>query len=118
MASAHLRAAWAASFLAMGVLGALGALLAVAPDLWSSLFTKDEAVLEAAATYFLWAGPAYGLFGLGLSLYFSSLGAGKVIGPVLAGTLRLLLVALGGWVHNRALLILPETQLAKGRAGS
>lgn len=65
-----------------------------------------------------WAGPAYGLFGLGLSLYFSSLGAGKVIGPVLAGTLRLLLVALGGWVHNRALLIVPETQLAKGRAGS
>lgn len=91
------RAAWSASFLAMAMLGALGALLAVAPDLWSKLFTQDEAVLEAAASYFLWAGPAYGLFGLGLSLYFSSLGAGKVIGPVLAGTLRLVLVALGGW---------------------
>jgi Na+-driven multidrug efflux pump len=43
-----------------------------------------------------WAGPFYGLFGLGLSLYFSSLGAGKAIGPVMAGTLRLVVVAVGG----------------------
>jgi hypothetical protein len=33
-----------------------------------------------------------------MCLYFASQGAGKVLGPVLAGTLRLLLVAIGGWM--------------------
>ena len=33
-----------------------------------------------------------------MSLYFSSLGAGKAAGPVLAGTLRMVLVAAGGAV--------------------
>jgi putative MATE family efflux protein len=92
------RAAWAASAMAAAVLGSVGVVLALAPDLWTGLFTQDPAVHAAAASYFRWAGPTYGLFGLGLSLYFSSLGAGKVAGPVLAGTLRLALVALGGLV--------------------
>jgi putative MATE family efflux protein len=96
------RAAWAAAALATGVLGLLGLVLAIAPDLWTRLFTQVPEVLESAAQYFHWAGPFYGLFGLGLSLYFSSLGAGKVGGPVLAGTLRLLLVAIGGWLLARA----------------
>jgi hypothetical protein len=61
---------------------------------WLRLFY--ESVLQSARSYFLWAGPFYGLFGLGLSLYFSSLGAGKALGPVLAGTLRLFIVAVGG----------------------
>ena len=66
------------------------------PEVWTLLFTHDPAVVASAALYFHWAGPAYGFFGLGLSLYFSSLGAGKALGPVLAGTVRLLLVAVGG----------------------
>jgi Na+-driven multidrug efflux pump len=82
--------------MAAAVLGGLGLLLAVTPDLWSRHFTPDAEVRRAAGLYFLWAGPSYGLFGLGQCLYFSSLGAGKVIGPVLAGTLRLVLVAAGG----------------------
>ena len=90
------RAAWTAAALATAILGPLGLLLALAPNLWTSRFTQDPAVLESAALYFRWAGPCYGLFGLGLCLYFSSLGAGKVGGPVLAGTLRLLMVAVGG----------------------
>lgn len=90
------QAAWTAAALATGILGGLGLIVTVAPDLWTRLFTQDPAVLAAAASYFGWAGPVYGLFGLGLSLYFSSLGAGKAIGPVLAGTLRLLMVAGGG----------------------
>ncbi len=91
------RAAWTAAALATALLGALGLIVTVAPDLWTTQFTQDPAVLAAAALYFRWAGPCYGLFGLGLCLYFSSMGAGKVGGPVLAGTLRLVLVAAGGW---------------------
>jgi len=92
------RVAWVAAMVATLVLGLLGLLLALAPDVWTNLFTRDMRVVAAAAVYFHWAGPAYGLFGLGLCLYFSSLGAGKVGGPVLAGTLRLVVVAVGGWV--------------------
>jgi len=90
------KAAWTAAAVATGVLGSLGGLLALAPDLWTQRFTSDPAVLASAALYFQWAGPCYGLFGLGLCLYFSSLGAGKVAGVVMAGTLRLVLVAAGG----------------------
>ncbi|MGH8766251.1 MAG: MATE family efflux transporter, partial [Burkholderiales bacterium] len=72
--------------------------VAIAPDLWTRQFTRDPEVLASAAVYFHWAGPWYALFGLGLCLYFSSLGAGKVGGPVLAGTLRLAVIAIGGWI--------------------
>ncbi|OYV01491.1 MAG: MATE family efflux transporter [Burkholderiales bacterium PBB5] len=91
------RAAWTAAVMATLVLAVLGAVVALAPDLWTRRFTQAEGVVQAAALYFHWAGPCYGLFGLGLSLYFSSLGAGRVGAMVLAGTLRLALVALGGW---------------------
>lgn len=90
------RVAWTAAGVSFALLSVVGLVLAVAPDLWTTAFTKDPAVLAAAATYFHWVGPGYGLFGLGLCLYFSSLGAGHALGPVLAGTLRLLIVALGG----------------------
>lgn len=92
------RVAWIAAAMTTVILGLLGLLLAIAPDLWTTLFTVDARVVSSAAVYFRWAGPAYGLFGLGLCLYFSSLGAGKVGGPVLAGTLRLAVVAIGGWM--------------------
>ena len=90
------QAAWTAAALATAILGALGVVVAVAPDLWTTLFTREPIVIQSSASYFLWAGPFYGFFGLGLSLYFSSLGAGKAAGPVLAGTLRLAVVAAGG----------------------
>ena len=90
------QAAWTAAALAAGLLGVLGLIVTIAPNLWTLRFTQDPAVVASAALYFLWAGPAYALFGLGLSLYFSSLGAGKALGPVLAGTLRMVVVAAGG----------------------
>ncbi|MEY2682923.1 MAG: Multidrug export protein MepA [Pseudomonadota bacterium] len=90
------RAAWTAAALAAVILGALGFVVTVAPDLWTQMYTQDASVMQSAQSYFLWAGPSYGFFGLGLSLYFSSLGAGKAVGPVLAGTLRLVVVAAGG----------------------
>ena len=59
------------------------------PALWVSLFTSDPGVTAAAHSYFTWAGPAFAFFGLGACLYFSSQGAAKVGGPVMAGTARL-----------------------------
>jgi Na+-driven multidrug efflux pump len=92
------QAAWTAAAVATALLGVLGLVVTLTPDVWTTLYTQDPSVRESAASYFLWAGPFYGFFGLGLSLYFSSLGAGKAVGPVIAGALRLLVVAVGGWL--------------------
>jgi Na+-driven multidrug efflux pump len=77
--------------------GHVGLIVAIEPVLWVSLFTSDPGVAAAAYSYFALAGPAFGFFGLGACLYFSSQGAAKVGGPVLAGAARLLLVGIGGW---------------------
>ena len=92
------KVAWTAGALAFGTLTTFGVVLALMPDLWGALFSRDPAVLRSAAVYFMWSGPCYGVLGMGLSLYFSSLGAGHALGPVLAGTLRLAVVAAGAWV--------------------
>ena len=89
--------AWTGGVLAAVTVGSVGVVVALRPELWVGLFTNEAAVLASAASYFRWAGPCYGLFGLGLCLYFASQGSGKMLGPVLAGTVRLLVVAIGGW---------------------
>jgi len=91
------RVAWIAAGVSAFNLGLIGAVVTLAPDLWARLFSQDEAVLAYARQYLVTAGPAFPFFGLGLTLYFASQGAGQVIGPVLAGTVRLVLVAGVGW---------------------
>jgi len=90
------RVAWTGGALSAAMVGAVGLLVALWPDLWAGLFTTDAAVLASARSYLTLSGPCYAFFGLGLCLYFASQGAGKVLGPVLAGLLRLLIVAAGG----------------------
>ena len=92
------QAAWTAGAAAGITLGVIGLVVAVMPSLWIALFTSDPGVTAAASSYFAWAGPAFGFFGMGACLYFSSQGAAKVGGPVIAGTARLLLVGGGGWL--------------------
>lgn len=89
--------AWTAGAAAGITVGMVGLIVAIDPALWVSLFTSDPGVTAAANSYFAWAGPAFGFFGMGVCLYFASQGAAKVGGPVLAGTLRLLMVGFGGW---------------------
>ena len=89
--------AWTAGAAAGLTVGLVGLIVAIKPELWVSLFTSDPGVTAAAYSYFAWAGPGFGFFGMGVCLYFSSQGAAKVGGPVLAGTIRLVLVGLGGW---------------------
>ncbi|MES2196202.1 MAG: MATE family efflux transporter [Pseudomonadota bacterium] len=91
------KAAWTAGIASGLTVGLIGLIVAIHPVLWVSMFTSDPGVTAAAYSYFAWAGPAFAFFGLGTCLYFASQGAAKVGGPVLAGTARLLLVALGGW---------------------
>src|SRR5436190_19252808 len=91
------RAAWTGACVAACALGLVGLVVVIAPQAWSRLFTSDPGVLAAADLYLRLAGPGFAFVGLGLVLYFSSQGAGKVLGPVLAATVRLALIAGGGW---------------------
>jgi len=96
------RVAWTAGALSALNLALIGGTVTLWPDLWARLFTSDAAVLDHARQYLRTVGPAFPLFGLGLTLYFASQGAGRVLGPVLAGLLRLLLVAgVGAWLAGR-----------------
>lgn len=90
------RVAWTAAAASGLTVGLIGLVVALDPALWVSLFTRDPGVTAAAHSYFHWAGPAFVFFGMGVSLYFSSQGAARVGGPVLASTARLLIVAIGG----------------------
>ncbi len=90
------RVAWTAVTVAASALVVIGGLLALAPDLWLTLFTRDPATLEAGRQYLQRVGPCLPFLGIGTALYFSSQAAGRVLGPVLASTARLVVVILGG----------------------
>ncbi len=63
-----------------------------------NLFTQDAAVRAFGASYLRIVGAFYGLFGLGLALFFASQGAGRMFWPLAGSVARLVIVALGGWV--------------------
>ncbi|MDP2802338.1 MAG: MATE family efflux transporter [Phreatobacter sp.] len=91
------RAAWTGGAMAFAITGAVGLAAWLMPEAWARLFTSDPAVIAAASSYLVWAGPGFGFYGLGLCLYFAAQGAGRVFGPMMAGTARLAVIAVGGW---------------------
>lgn len=96
-----LQAAWLGAAIAFGLTEAIGLLAAAFPLAWLRLFDTDPAMLEAGSLYLRTVGPFYGFFGLGLTLYFASQGAGRLKWPVLANLARLLVGAAGGWLALR-----------------
>jgi putative MATE family efflux protein len=90
------RIAWTGTAFAMGASLAIGLFVAAFPAAWVGLFSDDPAVLDAGSLYLRIVAPTYPLFAAGLALYFASQGAGRVLLPILAGTARLVVVALGG----------------------
>ena len=91
------RIAWTASVAAFVAVGAPASLVAIFPDLWVNIFTDSAAVRAASHQYLSTVGPFYAFFGLATVMYFSSQGAAKVIGPVLAQTARLVYISAVGW---------------------
>jgi putative MATE family efflux protein len=91
------RIAWTAGLLSFISVGLIGTFIAIFPDLWVSIFTHDASVRAASHQYMSTAAPMYAFIGLASSMYFSSQGAAKVLGPVLAQTARLLFIGIGGW---------------------
>lgn len=91
------RVAWTTGLVSAVVVGAIGLVVSLNPVVWTGLFRAEASVLNYAAAYLRWVGPSYFFFGLGMALFFASQGAGRVLGPVLAATVRLVLVCVGGW---------------------
>ena len=79
----------------------IGLAAAIWPQAWLGLFGSDPHMLAAGTAYLRSVGPAYGFFGLGLSLYFASQGAGRLLWPLLAGFIRLVVAIAGGWLALR-----------------
>jgi putative MATE family efflux protein len=91
-----LRAAWIGAAIAAGLCEIIGLLAAAFPHAWLSLFDENAAMLDAGARYLRIVGPFYGLFGLGMALYFASQGAGRLAWPLIANLTRLAIAAVGG----------------------
>ena len=96
-----LRVAWIGAGMAAAITGTIGLVAALQPDWWLSLFGTDPLMLETGRQYLRIVGPFYGLFGLGMALYFASQGAGRVGWPLIAGVSRLVVAAVGGFVALR-----------------
>jgi Na+-driven multidrug efflux pump len=96
-----LRTAWIGAAVAAAICEAIGLCAAAFPQAWLALFDTDPAMLDAGARYLQIVGPSYGLFGLGMALYFASQGAGRMTWPLTANLTRLTIAAAGGWLALR-----------------
>jgi putative MATE family efflux protein len=92
------RIAWTGAVVAFGFTGLLGLGAAFYPLSWLGLFSHDSGVLLLGAQYLRTIAPTYGLMGIGMTLYFASQGAKRVLWPVLAGTIRMIIAVFGGWI--------------------
>lgn len=96
-----LRVAWIGAAIAAALCEVIGLTAALFPRAWLALFDSDPAMIEAGSRYLHTVGPVYGLFGLGMALYFASQGAGRLLWPLLANFARLLIASAGGFLALR-----------------
>ena len=92
------RAAWIGGLVSFASIGLIGWTVALMPDTWARLFTSDPAVVAVSVAYITHVAPFYCLFGLALTLYFASQGAGRMTVPAVAGVLRMAVTVLAGWI--------------------
>jgi putative MATE family efflux protein len=92
------RVAWTGGLAGFATIGAIGWTVALLPEPWSRLFTAEPQVIAASVAYITRVAPFYCLFGLGLTLYFASQGAGRMTTPLVASLVRQGIVTVGGWL--------------------
>ncbi len=92
------RTAWTGGIVALCVAGSVGFSVALLPEPFARLFTSDPAVVAVAAHALTYVAPACAGFGIGMALYFASMGAARMRGPVIAGVSRIVLAVGGGWM--------------------
>lgn len=93
-----LHATWTGGGVVALITGAIGIGAAIMPGLWMDLFSSDTAVIAFGTEYLHVVGACYGLFGLGLALFFASQGAGRMFWPLAGSVARLVSIAGAGWI--------------------
>jgi len=96
------RVAWIGAAIAFALTETVGLLAASFPEAWLRLYSADPAVIATGALYLRWVGPFFGVFGIGMALYFASQGAARLLWPFIGGVARLVVVAGGGWLAFRS----------------
>jgi Na+-driven multidrug efflux pump len=99
--SRALRIALTGGAIAFALTEAIGLAAALWPHAWLGLFGHETRMLETGSAYLHIVGPAFGFFGLGLSLYFASQGAGRLLWPLIGSFVRLVIAIGGGWLVLR-----------------
>lgn len=92
------RVAWLGGLISLGAAGSIGVAVALAAPVLTPLATADPQVAAIAARALGYTGFAFGGFGLGMALYFASMGAGRMAWPIAASLSRISLAAGGGWL--------------------
>jgi putative MATE family efflux protein len=92
------KVAWIGAGAGFAIVGVIGWAAALLPESWARLFTEDPQVIVATVGYLTRVAPFYCLYGLGLTLYFASQGAGRMTTPLVASLVRQGLVSAGGWL--------------------
>ena len=70
--------------------GTIGLIVAFQPDLWIGLFSDDAEVTRLGSLYLRIVGPTYLLFGLGLGLFYVTLGFGRAVAAMNANAVRMI----------------------------
>ena len=96
------RTALASTLAAFLAVECVGLLVAVAPWLWTGMFTDDAEVAAQAGEYLRIVGPFYGLMAVGMVASFAAQGAGRPLLPFLGIVARLAVAAGGGVVAVRS----------------
>lgn len=84
------RIAWTGAATVGAACASIGLIVAISPGLWMGLFTADDEIVRAGASYLRIVGPIYGFYGVGMALYFATQGFGSVVWTVVANAIRLL----------------------------
>ena len=90
--------AWTGAATVALLCGTIGATVAIHPALWIDLFSDSAEVARIGALYLQIVGPAYLSFGLGLGLFFVTLGVGRAVAAMNANAVRMIVSAGGGLI--------------------
>jgi putative MATE family efflux protein len=82
--------AWTGAATVAAACATIGLLAALLPALWMGLFSNDPEIVRLGTWYLRIVGPIYGLYGLGMALYFATQGFGSVVWTVAANAARLI----------------------------
>jgi Na+-driven multidrug efflux pump len=82
--------AWTGAVTVAAACATIGSVVALSPTLWMELFSDDPEIIRVGTLYLRIVGPIYGLYGLGMALYFATQGFGSVMWTVTANAVRLL----------------------------